>query len=50
MAKLVNDHADRLRQTYESVADYDPARAQQRLGGPPHPGAERYHREKGWLE
>jgi TRAP transporter TAXI family solute receptor len=50
LTRTINDHADRGRQMHESLADYDPARAQQRLGGPLHPGAERYYREKGWLE
>jgi TRAP-type uncharacterized transport system substrate-binding protein len=50
LTRTINDHADRLRSVHESLADYDPARAQQRLGVPLHPGAERYYREKGWLE
>jgi TRAP-type uncharacterized transport system substrate-binding protein len=33
----------------DDTADCDPGKGHLHLGAPLHPGAARYHREKGWL-
>ena len=50
ITKTINDNADRFRRLHPSLADYDPAQAWLNLGVALHPGAERYYREKGWLQ
>ncbi len=50
VTRTINDNADHVRRIHESLADYDPSKAHLHLGVPLHPGAERYYREKGWLE
>ena len=50
ITKTINDNADRVRKLHESLADYDPSKGWLQLGAPLHPGAERYYREKGWLQ
>ena len=50
ITKTINDNADRVRKLHESLADYDPSKGWLQLGAPLHPGAQRYYREKGWLQ
>ncbi len=50
ITRIINDNVDRVRKIHESLADYEPAKAHLHLGVPLHPGAERYYREKGWIE
>jgi uncharacterized protein len=50
ITKAINDNPDRVRRIHASLADYDPAIGYLHLGVPLHPGAERYYREKGWLQ
>jgi TRAP transporter TAXI family solute receptor len=50
LTRTINDNVDRVRKMHESMADYDPSRGYVNLGVPLHPGAERYYREKGWLQ
>ena len=49
ITRTINDNASRVRLIHGSLSDYDPAKAEEHLGVPLHPGAERYYREKGWL-
>jgi uncharacterized protein len=50
ITKTINDNADRVRKLHPSLADYDPSKGWLRLGLALHPGAERYYRERGWLQ
>src|SRR5262245_2637967 len=50
ITKTINDNVDRVRNLHPSLADYDPSRGWVHLGLALHPGAERYYRERGWLQ
>lgn len=50
ITKTFNDNAYRVRKLHESLADYDPSKGWVDLGVTLHSGAERYYREKGWLQ
>jgi TRAP transporter TAXI family solute receptor len=50
LARTINDNVERVRKIHESLADYEPSEGYRHLGVPLHPGAERYYREKGWLQ
>jgi uncharacterized protein len=50
ITKTVNDHVDRVRRFHPSLSDYEPSKGWLHLGVPLHPGAERYYRQKGWLQ
>jgi TRAP-type uncharacterized transport system substrate-binding protein len=49
LAKAIDEHKDLLETGYEHFA-YDPAQVWQAYGVPLAPGAERYYREKGYME
>ena len=48
--KALSENKDRIRSIHKTYIEYDPAVAWQNLGGPMHPGAERYYREMGYLK
>jgi TRAP transporter TAXI family solute receptor len=50
ITKTINDNVDRVRQLHESLAVYEPSKGWLDLGISLHPGAERYYRERGWLQ
>jgi TRAP transporter TAXI family solute receptor len=50
ITKTINDNVDRVRKLHASLANYDPSQGWLHLGVALHPGAERYYREKGWLQ
>jgi uncharacterized protein len=50
LTRTINDNVERVRKIHESLVDYDPSQAYRQVGVPLHPGAERYYREKGWLQ
>lgn len=50
ITKTINDNVEAVRKLHESLADYDPSKAWLHLGLALHPGAERYYRERGWLQ
>jgi hypothetical protein len=50
LTRTINDNVERVRKIHESLADYEPSQGYRQLGVPLHPGAERYYREKGWLQ
>ena len=50
ITKTINDNVDRVRKLHPSLADYDPSKGWLHLGLALHPGAERYYRERGWLQ
>ena len=47
--RAICDHPERVRAIHPAAADFQPRLAPRDLGGPLHAGAERYHRERGWL-
>ena len=50
LTKAVLEHPDRLRAVHQTYAGFDPASAWQNVGGPLHPAAERYYKEKHYLK
>jgi len=48
--KELSESKDRIRSIHKTYSEYDPAVAWQNLGGPMHPGAERYYREIGCIK
>lgn len=47
LTKTLSENKDRIRSIHQTYSGYDPAVACQNLGGPMHPGAERYYKEIG---
>ena len=48
--KEVLENSDRIRKIHKTYSEFDPRNAWQNVGGPLHPGAEKYYREKGYLK
>jgi len=48
--KEVLENPDRIRNIHKTYSQFDPTTAWQNLGGPLHPGAEKYYKEKGYLK
>jgi uncharacterized protein len=48
--KAMSENKDRIRGIHKTYSGYDPAVAWQNLGGPIHPGAERYYQEIGCIK
>ena len=50
VVKVVGENPDRVRKIHDSLKDFDPKVGWKDLGGPLHPGAEKFYREKGWMK
>jgi uncharacterized protein len=48
--KALSENKDRIRAIHKTYSQYDPAVAWRNLGGPMHPGAERYYKEIGCMK
>jgi hypothetical protein len=48
--KSLSENRDRVRSIHQTYGSYDPATAWQNVGGPLHPGAEKYYRERGVMK
>jgi hypothetical protein len=48
--KSLSENKDRIRGIHQTYSTYDPAKAWQNVGGPLHPGAEKYYREMGVMK
>lgn len=48
--KELLENPDRIRKIHKTYSEFDPRNAWQNVGGPLHPGAEKYYREKGYLK
>ena len=49
LTKVMSENKDRIRSIHKTYSGYDPTVAWQNLGGPIHPGAERYYKEIGCM-
>ena len=50
LVKAWSENSDRVRAIHKSVAQWDPRNAWEDAGGPLHPGAEKYFKEKGYIK
>ena len=50
ITKAILENPDRIRKIHKTYSEFNPATAWQNLGGPLHPGAEKYYKEKGYLK
>lgn len=50
LVKAIAEQPDRIRRIHQTYKDFDPKTAWKDLGGPLHPGAERFYKEKGYLK
>jgi uncharacterized protein len=48
--KALMENADRIRSIHKTYSGFDPANAWKDIGGPLHPGAEKYYKEKGYMK
>jgi len=50
LVKAIAEQPDRIRRIHQTYKDFDPKTAWKDLGGPMHPGAEKFYREKGYMK
>jgi TRAP transporter TAXI family solute receptor len=50
LTKAILENPDRIRGIHQTYAGFDPALAWKDLGGPLHPGAEKYYKDRGLLK
>lgn len=50
IAKGIDENADMIRESGATYRNFDPAQMGADVGGPIHPGAARYYREKGYIQ
>jgi len=48
--KVLLENPDRIRNIHKTYSVFDPPNAWRNVGGPLHPGAEKYYREKGYMK
>jgi hypothetical protein len=48
--KSLSENKDRIRSIHKTYSTYEPTTAWQNVGGPLHPGAEKYYRETGVMK
>ncbi len=50
ITKAICEHADTIRASGAAYTHFDPRQLVVNVGGPLHPGAEKYYREQGWIK